>query len=335
MVEPLSMPRLPRLDAPGVLHHVMGRGIEKKKIFFSVTDRNDFISRLAALVEDDSMAVYAWALLPNHFHLLCKTRRRPLSLSMRRLLTGYVVNFNKRRKRHGHLFQNRYKSIVCQEDAYLKELVRYIHLNLIRAGLAKDIKELNTSPWSGHSALMGRMERDWQDTEYVLSFFGKRRGARRNYLRFMERGMAWGKRPELVGGGLVRSLGGWAEVLGSRKRGEKQASDQRILGDGQFVETVLSEMSESEKQSLRLTGKKADLATLADKVCNIHDVSLAEIRSGSRRHEIVDARGVLSWLAVKALGYSGAEVARYLGVTTSCVTRAVERQKGLDKRAYL
>ena len=335
MLQPLSMPRLPRLDAPGVLHHVMGRGIEKRKIFLDARDRNDFLSRIAELAKDHSIAVYAWALLPNHFHLLCKTRKRPLSLSMRRLLTGYVVNFNKRRKRHGHLFQNRYKSIVCQEDAYLKELVRYIHLNLIRASLVRDINNLNRSPWSGHSALMGNIERDWQDTEHVLSFFGEGRGARKNYLRFVERGIALGKRPELVGGGLIRSLGGWAEVLGSRRRGEKQASDQRILGDSKFVEAVLSEMNEFEKENLRLTPKREDLATLAERVCDIHDVSLAEVRSGSLRHEIVEARRVLSWLAVKELGYSGAEVARYLGVTTSCVTRAVKQMKGLDKRAYL
>ena len=100
------MPRLARLDAPGVLHHVIGRGIERKKIFLNNRDRNDFVARLGELAEDDSMDIYAWALVPNHFHLLCKTNKRPLSSSMRKLLTGYVVNFNKRHKRHGHLFQN-------------------------------------------------------------------------------------------------------------------------------------------------------------------------------------------------------------------------------------
>jgi putative transposase len=164
------MPRLPRLDAPGVLHHVMGRGIERRKTFLNTKDRNDFIARLQQLADDESMAVYAWALLENHFHLLCKTGKRPLSASMRRLLTGYVVNFNKRHRRHGHLFQNRYKSIVCQKDAYLLELVRYIHLNLLRAGVVKTIDELNRSPWSGHSALVGYVDRDWQDTPYIWSF---------------------------------------------------------------------------------------------------------------------------------------------------------------------
>ena len=133
------MPRSARLDAPGVLHHVMGRGIEKRRIFLADDDRNDFLSRLGLLSEEGCIRVYAWALLPNHFHLLCKTGKMPLARSMRRLLTGYAVKFNKRHNRNGHLFQNRYKSIVCQEDSYLMELVRYIHLNLIRAGIVKGL----------------------------------------------------------------------------------------------------------------------------------------------------------------------------------------------------
>ena len=107
------MPRLARLDAPGILHHVMGRGIERKDIFITHTDRSDFIDRLAALAEEGAMDVYAWVLMPNHFHLLCKTRNRPLASNMRSAevgLAGYVVNFNRRHRRHGHLFQNRYPS---------------------------------------------------------------------------------------------------------------------------------------------------------------------------------------------------------------------------------
>ena len=90
------MPRSARLDAPGVLHHVMGRGIEKRPIFLTDEDRNDFLSRLGLLAEEGYLKVYAWSLLPNHFHLLCKTGKVPLARSMRRLLTGYVVKFNKR-----------------------------------------------------------------------------------------------------------------------------------------------------------------------------------------------------------------------------------------------
>jgi REP element-mobilizing transposase RayT len=317
------MPRLARLDAPGVLHHVMGRGIERKKIFLEDRDRNDFVTRLAALADDESLAVYAWALLPNHFHLLVKTGKRPLASSMRKLLTGYAVNFNKRHKRHGHLFQNRYKSIVCQEDAYLKELVRYIHLNAIRAGLARDLEGLKRYPWSGHIALVGRSGREWHDTHYVLSYFGKKGEARRNYLTFVEDGIRMGRRPELVGGGLIRSLGGWSEVLALRKREERQLADQRILGDGEFVKTILSEIDDLGKESLRAATKKVDLPSLVAKVCEVHNVSPHELHSGSRRHEVVEARRVVSHLAVKILEVSGAEIARFLGVTTSCITRAV------------
>ena len=316
------MPRSARLDAPGVLHHVMGRGIEKRKIFLDDQDRVDFIKRLGELVQEGSMDIYAWAILPNHFHILCKTKKQPLSASMRKLLTGYAVHFNRRHRRHGHLFQNRYKSIVCQEDAYLAELVRYIHLNLLRAGVVKDLRELNDCPWSGHSALMGNRDgREWQSRDYVLSYFGRGRGGRRNYLKFVEEGILLGRKPELVGGGLVRSLGGWSSVIALRRRGQKQVSDERILGDGDFVETLLAESGSMGKENLRIGQKKVSLWSLAEVVCKEHGVDLKELRSGSRRHVVVEARQELSRLAVMEYGYSGAEVARYLGVTNSCITR--------------
>ena len=316
------MPRSARLDAPGVLHHVMGRGIEKQKIFLDDKDRVDFIGRLSELVKEDSMDIYAWAVLPTHFHILCKTRERPLASSMRKLLTGYAVNFNKRHNRHGHLFQNRYKSIVCQEDTYLGELVRYIHLNLLRAGVVKGLRELAACPWSGHSALTGNTEgKEWQNRGYVLSYFGGGRRGRRNYLRFMEEGISLGRRPELVGGGLVRSLGGWSAVKALRRRGEGQASDVRILGDGDFVEAILAESENIENAHLKAKQRKTELSSLAERVSNEHGVGLGELRSGSRRQAVVEARKEFTRLAVLVHGYSGAEVARYLGVTNSCVTR--------------
>jgi REP element-mobilizing transposase RayT len=301
----------------------MGRGIEKRKIFFNDFDRHDFVERLSKLSDDGAMDIYAWTLLPNHFHLLCKTRNRPLPSSMSKLLTGYVVNFNRRHRRHGHLFQNRYKSIVCQEDRYLKELVRYIHLNLLRAGLVSDLNELAYSPWSGHSALMGKLKRPWQNTEYVLSQFGQPRICRRNYQQFVQRGVSRGRRPELVGGGLIRSQGGWSEVLALRRKEQKVKYDQRILGDSEFVQEVTTGLDDLVKKNLRLSGQRIDMDGLAAKVCRQYEISLGELCSGSRRQSVVQARTVLSWIAVRELGYSGAEVARYLGVTNSCVTRIV------------
>jgi len=163
------MPRQPRLDAPGVLQHVMARGIERRKIFWDDKDRTSFLERLALILEETQTQCYAWALIPNHFHILlrtgpsasadasgCRAGPTPLSKVMRRLMTGYAVTFNIRHRRSGHLFQNRYKSVVCEEDPYLLELIRYIHLNPLRAKLVQDLKELDKYPWTGHSAILGR-----------------------------------------------------------------------------------------------------------------------------------------------------------------------------------
>jgi len=150
------MPRQARLDAPGVLQHVMARGIERRKIFKDDKDRQSFLERLALILEKTQTQCYAWALIPNHFHLLLRTGPFPLSTVMRRLMTGYAVTFNRRHRRAGHLFQNRYKSVVCEEDPYLLELIRYIHLNPLRAKLVEDLKALDKYPWTGHSAILGR-----------------------------------------------------------------------------------------------------------------------------------------------------------------------------------
>ena len=120
----MPMPRGPRLDAPGVLHHVMVRGIERRDIVRDRRDRAAFVARLAALAQAGAWTVYAWALLPNHAHLLVRTGQRPLAATMRALLAGYAGAFNRRHRRGGHLFQNRYKSILIEAEPYLLEVQR-------------------------------------------------------------------------------------------------------------------------------------------------------------------------------------------------------------------
>ena len=203
------MPRIARLDTPGLLHHVMIRGIERRKIFKDNKDREDLIERLSVLLPKTKTQCYAWSFLSNHAHFLLRSGPAGIAGLMRRLLTGYAVTFNRRHKRHGQLFQNRYKSIICQEDGYLQELVRYIHLNPLRTKIVPGLKELDRYPYCGHSVLMGKKKREWQDVEYVLGFFGRRVDeARKEYASYVKKGIALGRRPELVGGGLIRSLGG-------------------------------------------------------------------------------------------------------------------------------
>jgi len=316
------MPRQARLDAPGALHHVMGRGIEGISIFRSDEDREDFLKRLESLYEGEALSVHAWALLDNHFHLLIRTRKQGISDAMRKLLTGYVVRFNRRYGRYGHLFQNRYKSILCEEDPYLLELTRYIHLNPIRTGVVKTMKGLAAYPWTGHAVILGRVKREWQDVDTVLAYFGKRRGeAVRKYERYVSEGVKVGKRPDLVGGGLTRSMGGWSEVLSLRRKGEREASDERILGGGKFVERVVEEVEERMKETLRWRKRVMDLQTLLKEVARREQLEEGEVRGRSRREAVVKGRTILSQVAIRKLGYTGASVARFLGMTTSSVNR--------------
>jgi len=164
---------------------------------------------------------------------------------MRRLLTGYTVSDNRRHKRHEQLFQNRYQSIICQEDVYFLELVRYIDLNPVRSGVLANLEEVERYPYCGHSALIGKRMREWQAIGYVLRYFGKRAGAaRKAYRSNVEKGIALGKRPELTGGGLIRSLGGWDEVKKRRLSGQDRIkSDQRILGESEFAMDVRNRRS--------------------------------------------------------------------------------------------
>lgn len=202
------MPRQARIDAPGAIQHVIVRGIERRKIFHDDRDRDALVERLRRTLLDSATTCYGWALMPNHAHLLLRTGRVPIATMMRRLLTGYAGTFNRRHRRHGHLFQNRYKSVLCQEEPYLLELVRYLHLNPLRAGLVKDLRALDRFPWSGHSALMGGIPRPWQAVAEVLGHFNARPAvARRAYRTFVADGVAQGRRPELTGGGLIRSAG--------------------------------------------------------------------------------------------------------------------------------
>jgi putative transposase len=327
------MPRLARLDTPGVLNHIIIRGIERQKIFTDKKDKDNFLDRLDTLLPETKTDCYAWALLSNHAHFLFRTGDTPLSTLMRRLLTGYAVGFNRRHKRHGQLFQNRYKSIICQEDAYLKELVRYIHLNPLRAKIVVDISELNTYAYCGHSVIMDKKERPWQDIGYVLSFFGKSvREARKRYLRYVELGIEQGRRPELVGGGLIRSMGGWKAAKGARFSGQdRMKGDHRILGDSAFVMEVLAEADDKFERFYELKSKGYDLDTVQQKVCGIFGVEPDEIYSKSRQKTRAEARGLYCYWAVVELGYPLTDLARVLRMTGQGVGYAVKRGERIAK----
>ena len=320
------MPRKSRIDAPGALHHIIVRGIERRKIFADDTDRNNFIDRVGGIVADTNTACYAWALIPNHFHLLLRTGQVPVASVMRRLLTGHAGYFNKRHGRSGHLFQNRYKSILCQEDTYLLELVRYIHLNPLRAKIVQDDKALKQFPFCGHSALMGKVKRGWQDAEWALKFFDHRlSAARRRYQAFVKQGISMGRRKDLTGGGLIRSMGGWQTVKSMRKAKIFEKSDERILGDGNFVEQVLSAANEQMDRKNKLLAKGYNLETIADKVSYVLELDTSEIWKAGKSRNRVAARCLFCFWAAKDLGIGMTELSRRLNLSPSGVSQSVIR----------
>jgi len=316
------MPRQPRLDAPETLHHVMVRGLERRALFRDDQDRVDFVTRLAALAAQGALTVYAWALLPNHAHLVVRTGTRPLPRSMRRLLTGYAGAFNRRHKRVGHLFQNRYKSIVVEEEPYLLELVRYLHLNPLRAGVVKSLPALDRYPWTGHSGLLGMVPRPWQAVGAILGQFGPTpRRARAAYRAFVAEGLGRGRRPELQGGGLIRSLGGWAAVATLRRGREAYQGDERVLGSSAFVEALQRAVQTAEAPR----GPRPALERLLAGVCRHLGLPRAALAGGGRRGAVQQARAGIAYLWVEVLGHPGRPLAPLLGVQPAGVLKAAQR----------
>jgi putative transposase len=325
-----NMPRKARIDATGAVHHIMVRGIEGRKLFRTDADRKNFLDRLSALAPDSQTRCFAWALLHNHVHLLLQTGLMPIATLMQRLLTGYAVSFNLKYQRHGQLFQNRYKSILCQEDPYLKELVRYIHLNPLRAGLVLDMKSLDSYPWCGHSAIMGKVHQDWQDTDYVLAFFGGTISkGRRNYRSFVEAGISNGRRPDLVGGGLMRSLGGWEGVAALRKMNIRFKGDERILGDSDFVEQVLNRANERFERRYALKEKGYDFNSVLERVAEIMNLETSDVLRLRRDPQTVKARSLLCYWANKELGLTTVTISRRLKISQSGVCKASVRGEKL------
>ena len=322
------MPRKARLDTPGTLHHVIIRGIERRRIADNKSDREDFVSRMGEIALDTETSICAWSLMTNHAHILLRSGPAGLSTYMRRLLTGYAIAYNLRHSRHGHLFQNRFKSIICEEDAYFKELVRYIHLNPLRAKLVESLSELDRYPWSGHSVLLGKLENDWQDSDYVMKWFGSgRKEARYIYRQFIQRGINQGRRPELVGGGLIRSAGGWSAVKALRRTDTREFSDERILGSSDFVEQVIKESENRLKYQFPDGSLLKKSKQLILRECNKAKISLQALKAGSRQREISKIRCRLAKILVEEYGLSKAETARLLGVSASAIANSIRRNK--------
>ena len=318
------MPRQARLDIPGLVYHVIARGIERRDIFGDDQDRERFVSRLGELVAWGGARLHAWCLLSNHFHLLVRRGEQPLAAIMRRLMTGHAVRFNLRHGRAGHLFQNRYKSIVVEEEPYFLQAVRYIHLNPVRAGVVHTPEELDAFPFAGHAVLVGSRAAPWQDVDEVLERFARgRKEAVRRYREFVLAGWNEGHRREFTGGGLLRSAGG-AEALAGRRVEEREAADERILGSGAFVEEVWRE----EGKSPRAVAGRGWEEILAE-VASQWGLVPSEVLGKSKRRRVSLARRAFLVHAHAEARVSAAKLGRICNMAHSSVQEALA--KGLPE----
>jgi len=256
----------------------------------------------------------------------------PLAKLMQKLLTRYAVWFNLRHRRAGHFFQNRYKAILCEEEPYFLELVRYIHLNPWRVGEVENLEALGRYPWCGHGAIVGRIPVKWQDSTEVLCRFGRsRKKALRKFMEFMVTGMKDGKSIDLRGGGLVRSVGGLSGLKAMRRSGQRMLGDERILGSGEFVAETLRKVEKRDRRREWL-GARLSPAEVIRKAAGSVGVDEAELRVHGKRPRVAMARALACKWLVEDLGLPGVMVAGMLGITKSAVSKCALKGRFVENK---
>ncbi|HEY1270116.1 MAG TPA: transposase [Candidatus Binatia bacterium] len=293
------MARRPRLFAPGLLYHVIVRGNQRQKTFLARRDYEAYLERLARYREKYGVAVCAYCLMPNHVHLLVECGREPLSKFMQGLQQSYTQYFNRRRGQAGHLFQGRYKAIICDKDEYLLELIRYIHLNPVRARMARTPEHY---VYSGHRTYIAGKATAIVDPRPALNLFGGRKA----YGRFVREGMGDGHKDEYY-----------------------EAEDQRFLGRKEFGEKV---RAETERETERRI-KKPALGRAVEALAKRLKTNPAELTTPDRSWERSRLRTMIAYLLVKHGGYKVGAVAAYFGRDQSTISSLLSRFSQRERQA--
>lgn len=329
------MPRMPRLESPGSLYHIMAHSIEGRDLFVDDQDRNDFLSRFEKGLKKCDFQCYAWSLMDNHYHLLIRSSDLPLSKLMRSLNGGYAQHYNKKYKRKGYLFQDRFKSVLCEDQDYAMELIRYIHLNPLRAGLVKTLEQLKTWAWCGHGYLLGTKNahgEQFQNREECLRRFGgnetgtktynetgtsemyNETGAIEAYLRFLAQGCTG----DMTKAGQL-SITEATEIAGSCK------GWPAVIGTPDFVKNAM----EKYKMNLNRKHRKADylvvLENLSDKICTDYGFTNDVLLRRGKNNKRSEARAAFCRQAHLEELIPLSVIARYLKMTISPVSVLVNK----------
>jgi putative transposase len=298
------MARRPRIYFPGALYHVISRGNQKQTIFGDERDYKIYLSYVSEYKAKYSFHLYAFALMKNHCHLLLEVKEVPLSKIMQVMQFRYTRYFNKRYRKVGHLFQGRYKAILCDKESYLLELIRYIHLNPVRAGLVENPEEY---PWTGHMSYLGKEKENLIDSDMVLTQFSKKKSlARKQYRQFVADGMAAGHEQKYY-----------------------KVKDQRYLGADEFVDKV-----EGLKKSHEHSYWQISMENILEEVIRGTNIPRDRLYSMTRDRQGAYGRNLVGYLARKLAAFRVKEIAQHFKrepMTISLGVRKVEKLLQEDK----
>lgn len=287
------MARKPRVEFDGAFYHVIARGNQRQNIFRDDADRGAYLERVERYRRLYGFSLYAYVLMSNHVHLLIETRRVPLSKIMQAIQFTYTQYYNRRYRIIGHLFQGRYRAILCDRDAYLLELVRYIQLNPARLRRAQDSWKYR---WSSHRAYLGEKTPVSVETSLVLQQFGQRHGqARAGYVRFMKEGLAIGH------------LQSYYETV-----------DQRFLGDEDFLKDVEKRTT---GRDIEITGPKVNFEHLLEALADQYGTRRDQLVQRGGQRGLLKARSMLVYLAREWAGIKGRELGKRLHRDPSLISR--------------
>jgi len=307
------MPRKARVTIPGAIHHVMSRGIEGCAIYRNDYDRQFFVNLLARAMERSEYLLYAWALMDNHYHLVVRINDFPLAAFMRSINSPYAQYFRKSTRLRGYLFQDRYKSIATQDQRYIEELVRYVHLNPLRGGICKDLPSLNHYPWCGHSAVMGNRPCTFQNTTDVLRKFGTNQAeARERYLQFVKQGT--GEQTPFIES--VRQCNQEIET--------NQSTSCWVIGNKEFVKEALTKANDSRIRVAQHAVYRKSLDELATEICSHFELQPDDLLIKGRKSARSRARKAFAFAAYRKLNFKVADIAGFLKVSSAAVSKLVK-----------
>lgn len=312
------MPQMARMESPGSLVHIMAHSIEGKPMFKDDQDRSEFLSRFEKGLAKTGYLCYTWALMDNHYHLFLRTSEKPMSKLMRSLNGGYASYYNKRHKKEGCLFRNRFKSILCQDQDYAIKLIKYVNLNPLCAGIVNSLEELKNYAWCGHGFLLGESNtkgETFQKREECLRRFGdNEKDAIKSYLESMAQSCSAGNK---TAGRL--SMVEETEIRGSCK------GWPAVIGDPEFVEDAFKRFKEYLKRRHREADYPYVLENISQKVCQQYGITESELKKRGRKNTRAEARAVFCYLLHVIEFVPLTIIARYLGTTISPIAILVQK----------